>query len=175
MTSPILRVSSIRKGLTGVVLGAALLTLAPLPPCTPPEAHAARASQKKATATVYEKQPPVQEKELLSFLELLPAFRSWAQTNQEEAHPVQRQGKPDFLYSPNAAQWVKEHGWQPVRFFCVMGRMAAALVIVAEGNDMGNTRPPDMPPVSESELHLARRHMGAMLQAGGHAPPIRVE
>ena len=165
----------LRKGLAGAVLGAALLAQAPFPPCSPQEAHAARASQTKAPATVYENQPPVQEKELLSFLELLPAFRSWAQAHQEEAHPVLRQGKADFLYSPRAARWVTEHGWQPVRFFCVMGRMAAALVIVAEGNDMGNTRPPDMPGVSDSELELARRHMGAMLKAGGHAPPIRAE
>ena len=164
-----------RKGLAGLALSAALLALAAVPFSLPSGAEAARASQKKSTATVYEKQPPVQERELLSFLELLPAFRSWAQGNQEEAHPVLRQGKADFLYSPAAARWVTEHGWQPVRFFCVMGRMAAALVIVAEGNDMGNTRPPDMPQVSETELELARRHMGAMLRAGGQAPPIRAE
>ena len=63
-------------------------------------------------------------------------------------------------------------GWQPARFFCVMGRLAAALVIVEEGNDMGS-RPADMPSVSNEELALTRRHIGTLLTAGGDAPPIR--
>ncbi|MDE5879781.1 MAG: hypothetical protein K2G99_07165 [Desulfovibrio sp.] len=115
----------------------------------------------------------VTEKELLAFAELLPRFRAWARDGHEEAHPVVRAGKADFLYSPRAAEWVTAQGWQPARFFCVMGRLAAALVIVEEGNDMHGTRPADMPSVSNEELELTRRHLGTLLTAGGDAPPIR--
>ena len=125
-----------------------------------------------ATANVYAGQPAVTEKELLAFADLLPQFRAWARAGQEEAHPVVRDGKADFLYSPNAAAWVAAKGWQPARFFCVMGRLAAALVSVEEGNDMGS-RPADMPSVSNEELELTRRHLGTLLTAGGDAPPIR--
>ena len=125
-----------------------------------------------AQANVYAGQPPVTEKELLAFTELLPQFRAWAREGREEAHPVLRAGKADFLYSPKAADWVTARGWQPARFFCVMGRLAAALVIVEEGNDMGS-RPADMPSVTNEELELARRHLGILLTAGGEAPPIR--
>lgn len=139
-----------------------------------PAAEAARAAPKKAppAPTVYDNQPPVTDKELTGFLEILPRFRAWAKENKEEAHPVLRNGKADFLFSPQAAEWVKAQGWDPLRFFSVMGRMAAALVIVEEGNDMSGTRPRDMPGVTEEELALARRHLGAMLKAGGDAPPI---
>lgn len=126
----------------------------------------------QAPANVYAGQPAVTEKELLAFAELLPKFRAWARAGHEEAHPVVRAGKADFLYSPNAAEWVTARGWQPARFFCVMGRLAAALVIVEEGNDMGS-RPADMPSVSGEELALTRRHLGTLLMAGGDAPPIR--
>lgn len=135
-----------------------------------------RESSRKAkarAANVYSGQPAVTEKELLAFVELLPGFRAWAKEGHEEAHPVVRNGKADFSYSPRAADWVKAQGWQPERFFCVMGRLAAALVIVEEGNDMRGTRPADMPSVSNEELALARRHMGVLLSAGGTAPPIR--
>ena len=141
------------------------------------EAAQAPAAKKKEEqpapkVNVYEKQPQVTDKELLDFLELLPQFRAWAKSNNEEAHPILRNGKADFLYSPNAAAWVQEHKWNPVRFFCVMGRMAAALSIVEEGNDMSGSRSKDMPEVSDGELALARRHLGTMLKAGGDAPPI---
>jgi len=142
----------------------------------PDAAWAAHAAKKKteqpAASSVYDKQPPVTEKELLGFLELLPQFRAWAKANNEEAHPILRNGKADFLYSPNAAAWVQAHNWSPVRFFCVMGRMAAALSIVEEGNDMTGARSKDMPEVSEGELALARRNLGSMLKAGGDVPPI---
>lgn len=139
-----------------------------------PIAEAARAVPKKPALalTVYDNQPPVTDKELIDFLEILPRFRAWAKENKEEAHPVLRNGKADFLYSPQAAEWVRAQGWDPLRFFSVMGRMAAALVIVEEGNDMSGTRPRDMPSVTEEELTLARRHLGAMLKAGSDAPPI---
>ena len=168
---------------SGVI--AALLLALPLvafAPCVSEAAQApvakkkaeqpAAASTASSTVNVYEKQPPVTDKELLDFLELLPQFRTWAKGNNEEAHPILRNGKADFLYSPNAAAWVQAHKWNPVRFFCVMGRMAAALSIVEEGNDMTGARSKDMPEVSEGELALARRHLGTMLKAGGDAPPI---
>ena len=163
---------------------AALLVALPLVAFAPGVTEAAQApAAKKKTeqpaatspstnASVYDKQPPVTDKELLDFLELLPQFRTWAKGNNEEAHPILRNGKADFLYSPSAAAWVQEHKWNPVRFFCVMGRMAAALSIVEEGNDMSGARSKDMPEVSEGELALARRHLGTMLKAGGDVPPI---
>lgn len=154
-------------------MAAVVCSAAMAPLCWFADALAAQA--RPQAVTVYDKQAPVSEKELLAFLQALPRFRSWAHENKEEAHPVLRNGKADFLYSSKAAGWVESQGWDPVRFFCVMGRMAAAMVIVEEGNDMRGTRPPDMPGVSQSELDLARRHMGTMLTAGGHAPPIRAE
>ena len=168
---------------SGVI--AALLLALPLVAFAPSitEAAQAPAAKKKAeqpaaastasgTVNVYEKQPPVTDKELLDFLDLLPQFRSWAKSNNEEAHPILRNGKADFLYSPSAAAWVQEHKWNPVRFFCVMGRMAAALAIVEEGNDMTGVRSKDMPEVTESELALARRHLGTMLKVSTDVPPI---
>lgn len=136
--------------------------------------QAAKARKGAAAApNVYAGQPAVTEKEVLAFAEILPRFRAWAREGHEEAHPVVRGGKADFLYSPRAAEWVTGQGWQPARFFCVMGRLAAALVIVEEGNDMRGTRPADMPSVTPEELTLVRRHLGILLTAGGDAPPIR--
>lgn len=131
------------------------------------------AKHRKATETVvnvYEKQPVVTDKELLAFLELLPQFRAWAREKGEHARPVSRNGKADFAFSKNAAGWVTAKGWNPTRFFCVMGRIAAALAIVEEGNTMRHSRPGDMPEVSEQELELARRHLGSLLKVS--APPI---
>lgn len=127
----------------------------------------------ESAPNVYAGQPAVTEKEVLAFVEILPRFRAWAREGHEEAHPVVRGGKADFLYSPRAAEWVSGQGWQPARFFCVMGRLAAALVIVEEGNDMRGTRPADMPSVTPEELTLVRTHLGSLLAAGGDAPPIR--
>ena len=108
-----------------------------------------------AVTTVYDGQSPVEEKELLRFLDVLPQFRSWARENRIEAHPVARRGKADFLYPEDAARWVEAKGWDARRFFCVMGRMAAALVIVEDGNDL-QARPKDMPVVDKSEVELSR-------------------
>ncbi len=129
-----------------------------------------KSTQAAAEKNVYEGQAPTSAKELDSFLELLPRFRTWARENGEQAHPVLKNGKADFVYSRKAATWVSEHGWQPKRFFCVMGRMAAAMVIVEEGNDMGAARPADMPTIAQSELDLARKNLGSLLRAGGDAP-----
>ena len=116
-----------------------------------------------AVTTVYDGQGPVEEKELLRFLDVLPQFRNWARENRIEAHPVARRGKADFLYPDDAARWVEAKGWDARRFFCVMGRMAAALVIVEEGNDL-QVRPKDMPVVDKAEVELARKHLGSLLK-----------
>ena len=148
-------------------------TKAQAKPKATPKAQA-QSAKKNATApraaTVYDNEPPVSSKELSDFLDVLPRFRSWAKAGGEEVHPQLTNGKADFLYSPKAADWVQEHGWQPKRFFCVMGRMAAAMVIVEEGNDMSADRPGDMPTVTQGELDLARKNLGSLLRAGGDAP-----
>lgn len=125
-------------------------------------------------STVYDGQPPVADAEVRAFVELLPLFRDWARKNGEEAHPVvNREGKPDFLYSPAAARWVENHKFEPRRFFCVMGRMAAGMVVVEEGNDFNGTRPADMPSVSSQEINLVRKHLGELLSAGGPPQPLK--
>lgn len=124
--------------------------------------------------TVYANQPPVTEKEVSSFIEALPRFRVWASKNGEEARPVvSSSGQPDFLYSDNAARWVSSNNFDPPRFFCIMGRLAAGLVIVTEGNDFKGTRPPDMPSVDPQEIMLVRKHMSQLLSVGGRPGPIR--
>lgn len=124
--------------------------------------------------TVYDNQPAITESEVKAFASLLPTFRAWARKNGENAHPVlNNAGQPDFIYSRNAASWVKAHKFDPSRFFCIMGRMAAGVVIVEEGNDFQGTRPADMPAVAPEELTLVRKHLGLLLHAGGPPQPIR--
>ena len=80
-------------------------------------------------------QPPFSEKELNQFIADLPRFRAWIKTNKEKAHPIVNEaGEPDFLYSENAAGHIKAAGWKPERFFCIMGRAAAAVAIIQHGD-----------------------------------------
>lgn len=130
-------------------------------------------ARRNENSSVYEGQAPITEKELLAFVEILPQFRRWAHSQKEDAHPTLRNGQADFLFSPRAGDWVKEHGWDAPRFFCVMGKMAAALVIVEEGNDMQGTRPADMPPVAPQELSLARKHLGSLLKVSYQGGAVR--
>lgn len=126
----------------------------------------AAAKAQAPSGTVYDQQPLITEAELTDFIALLPQFRGWARQNHEEAHPiVNAAGKPDFTYSPKTADWVAAHGFAPARFFCVMGRMAAGVVIIEEGNDLQGVRPRDMPSVDQKEIALARRHLGELLTA----------
>lgn len=119
-------------------------------------------------ATVYDRQPVVTEAELGRFLIILPRFREWTRQNQENAHPVVNMaGQPDFMYSQKAADWVKTQGIEPIRFFCIMGRMAAGLAIIEEGNDMPATHPKDMPTVAQEEISLVRRHLAELLAVAG--------
>lgn len=134
----------------------------------------AAARVKGASRAVYDGQPAVKGPELSRFLETLPQFRAFVREQKEEAHPVVRNGKADFLYSPSAAAWLESRGWNARRFFCVMGRMAAALAIIEEGNDMMPNLPRDMPSVSKDELALARRNLDNLLRVGrAPAAPIR--
>lgn len=128
-----------------------------------------------AGATVYDKQPPVTESEIISFVSLLPQFRAWARAQGEEAHPVvSSSGQPDFTYSSKASDWVQSHNFNSRRFFCIMGRLAAGMVIIEEGNDFKGTRPQDMPEISSAELELVRRHLGELLNASRNVPPVKV-
>lgn len=137
------------------------------------EAARHRSAAPLKNKTVYANQPPVTEKEFAPFLELLPKFRVWASKNGEEAHPiVTDNGEPDFVYSAKTARWVSSNNFEPSRFFCIMGRLAAGLVIVEEGNDYKGTRPADMPPVDPQEISLVRRHLGELLAVGGPPKPL---
>lgn len=118
-------------------------------------------------AAVYDQQAPFSEQELVQFMELLPQFRQWVKTARADVHPsVDAHKRADFSYDAQAARWVQERGWDPVRFFCVMGRSAAALALVEAGGTLSGPRPASMPEVAESELLLVRRHLGSLLRAG---------
>ena len=115
------------------------------------------------------------EKELVSFIESMPHFLAWSRTNKAKAHPVvNAAGKPDFSYTPEAAAKVQALGWEPRRFFCLLGRTAAALYLVEEGSDLMNALPPDMPTVTDTEIALVRKHLASLLRAGtgGPAPSL---
>lgn len=75
------------------------------------------------------------------------------------------ENQPDFHYSPAAAQWVSFRSWEPRRFFCIMGRSAAALVLVSEG-EQAKKLYRDMPKPSKAECELVQKHMGELLKAG---------
>ncbi|MDO5536741.1 MAG: serine/threonine protein phosphatase [Desulfovibrionaceae bacterium] len=156
------------------LVAAALVSSAPCQagaaqPDRPAQAPAARTQ--KAAGTVYDGQPDFTEKELLQFCRTLPDFRSWVKASGEKPHPVMKNGKPDFAYSAKAAEWARFHGWDEKRFFCVMGRSAAALALVSEGRDRA-ARYRDMPKVSDAEFELVQTHLGELLKAGsGQEPP----
>ncbi len=117
---------------------------------------------------VYESQPPMTDKELVSFIQTLPQFRTWAIAQKEQAHPQMVGGKPDFVYSDAAKNWVQAKGWEPRRFFSVMGKAAAALYIVSEGS-----RQNDMPEVSQAELDLVQKYLTQLLEAGKSSAPMK--
>ena len=115
--------------------------------------------------SVYDGQTDMTEEELLRFTKDLPEFRRFMKSSGESAHPAITGGKPDFTWSDGAAAWVHGRGWEPRRFFVVMGRTAAALVLVSEGEAVRkNYR--DMPEVSDHERQLVLKHLGEVLKAG---------
>lgn len=111
-------------------------------------------------------QPPFTSQELTQFINDLPQFRAWLVAHHEKAHPIlSASGKPGFLYSPLAAQEATRLGWKPERFFCVMGRAAAALAIIEQGAAITTAPPPEMPSVHAKELEFVRTHLASLLQA----------
>lgn len=111
-------------------------------------------------------QPPFTPAELDKLIDDLPRFRAWVKANGEKVHPVlATSGKPSFLYSPKTAAQVEQLGWEPGRFFCVMGRAAAALAIIEQGADLTSSPPADMPRVSPAEMDAVRHNLTGLLQA----------
>ena len=139
-----------------------------------PATAAAGSSAVMPTSDVYA-QAPFTEKELIRFIESMPHFLAWAHSSKAKAHPVVNDaGNPDFAYAPEAAVKAQELGWEPRRFFCLLGKAAAALYLVEEGTDRMQAlqaMPPDMPTVTETEMALVRKHLASLLRAGAGAPP----
>ena len=78
-------------------------------------------------------------------------------------------GEPDF-YSKNAAGYIEVAGWKPERFFCIMGRAAAAVAIIQQGDAITKEPPVEMPNVSDDELDVVRRNLPGLLKAISPAP-----
>ncbi len=111
-------------------------------------------------------QPPFSEKELNQFIADLPRFRAWMREHGQTSHPIlNEKGEPDFLYSGEAAGYLNTSGWNPERFFCIMGRAAAGVAIIQQGDAISKTPPVEMPNVSNDELDLVRRSLPALLKA----------
>jgi len=138
-------------------------------------APAAAAAEASVPAADVYAQNPFTEKELVRFIESMPLFLAWARASKAKAHPaVNAAGKPDFAYTPEAAAKAQELGWEPRRFFCLLGKAAAALYLVEEGTDRMQSLqalPPDMPVVTETEMALVRKHLASLLRAGAGGPP----
>ena len=130
----------------------------------------ARPPAVKTGQSIYE-QPPFTEKELTDFMEVLPRFLLWARGNKAAYPIINEVGKPDFFHTPAAAAKIQEFGRDPKRFFCLLGRTAAALYLVEEGSDLTGDLPEDMPPVTREELALVRKHLTSLLRAGAEGPP----
>ena len=109
-------------------------------------------------------QPPFSEKELNQFIADLPRFRAWIKTNKEKAHPIVNEA------GENAAGHIKAAGWKPERFFCIMGRAAAAVAIIQHGDAITKEPPVEMPNVSDDELDIVRRNLPGLLKAISPAP-----
>ena len=104
-----------------------------------------------ASAETLYNQPPFSEKELSQFIADLPRFRAWIKTN-------------------NAAGYIEAAGWKPERFFCIMGRAAAAVAIIQQGDAITKEPPVEMPNVSDDELDVVRRNLPGLLKAISPAP-----
>lgn len=151
LADPVLyrRPSGLAAILAGACLALALLTA--------PQVHAGG----------FYDQPPFDSTELNRFIDDFPRFRDWARRTGDAPHPtVAADGRPGFAYSSAAAAEVERMGWKPERFFCVMGRSAAALADIEDGAALTEDhRPADMPRVSEAETELVRRQLAALLRA----------
>lgn len=157
----------------GLALVAVLVATLSLTPVLAQDALAARAVQKKAAqaVTVYENQPPVTDKELVGFLEILPRFRAWARSIRKRPirscatvrrtssiRPKRRNGCAPragtrYAFSASWAAWPRP--WSLWR----------------------RQRHERHPPARHARRHRGRagsgrRHLGTMLKAGGNAPAI---
>ncbi len=121
----------------------------------------------EARAAGFYDQPPFDNAELTRFIDDFPRFRDWTKQKGEAPHPaVGTDGLPGFEYSPATAAEVERMGWKPERFFCIMGRSAAALADIEEGDALaGANRPADMPQVTPAETELVRRQLASLLRA----------
>lgn len=55
-------------------------------------------------------------------------------------------------------------------FFCIMGRAAAAVAIIQQGDAITKEPPIEMPNVSDDELDVVRRNLPGLLKAISPAP-----
>lgn len=113
-------------------------------------------------------QPPFSAAELDRFIDDLPRFRDWLRTQGERVHPVVQKGQPSFVYSEKVARHVQGMGWKPERFFCVMGRSAAALAILEKGKALTDNPPATMPKVSLQEMEHVHNALSPLLRALMH-------
>lgn len=158
MSTPSSRFVPLRRAL-GLAASVACICLA-LALLATPQAHAAG----------FYDQPPFDNAELTRFIDDFPRFRDWMTRTTgpgDAPHPtVGADGLPGFEYSPAAAAELERMGWKPERFFCIMGRSAAALADIEEGDALaGTNRPADMPQVSAAETELVRRQLASLLRA----------
>ncbi len=152
-----------------ILVCAALMSAAPV---VAADMSTPKAARPGVAASVYDGQPDFTEEELLRFARTLPMFRSWTRKQGEHPHPDFKNGKPDFVYSEACAEWARFHGWDEKRFFCIMGRSAAALnQVMNESGRTGKKRSRDMPIVSKQELDLVRLHLGELLKAADDNAP----
>lgn len=111
-------------------------------------------------------QPPMSEPELMRFIDTFPKFREWSRTSGDRPAPMtDGAGNPSFTWSEAAAAKVTALGWQPDRFFFVLGKAAACLAVIENGatyKDAG--RPPDMPPVTDGEIAIVQRNLVSLLR-----------
>lgn len=121
----------------------------------------------QARAAGFYDQPPFDNAELTRFIDDFPRFRDWVKRAGEAPHPsVGADGLPGFEYSAAAVAELERMGWMPERFFCIMGRSAAALADIEEGDALaGANRPADMPQVTPAETELVRRQLASLLRA----------
>ena len=56
------------------------------------------------------------------------------------------------------------------RIFCIMGRAAAAVAIIQQGDAITKEPPIEMPNVSDDELDVVRRNLPGLLKAISPAP-----
>lgn len=111
-------------------------------------------------------QPPMSEAELARFIDSFPAFKAWSRkTGDRPAPSLDASGNPAFTWSEGAAAKARELGWQPERFFFVLGKAAACLAVIENGEDYSaKARPPDMPSVSKEEVAAVQRHLVSLLR-----------